>query len=317
MGFTNLNPTGSVFLVEDAANCRFQNVGFRGASTAADLGTADNASIGAGFASTSSLVCNQITFDGCVFSNLVWGIKTNQQTTAVTVSTSKFDTLFQGVALGTDPVTNGGPTGTRIVGNMFNTVYAEGIVFGTYLVLGINASGHNIFYDVGNSFSGSTGTPAFSIISIESNNNVSISDLFERTNDFAITYPRVDLGGTVSIATTNGSQLSMGDYTRLSGSSFTLANNSTGTILTFSTDTAKAFKVDYTIIRDVSYRTGTIFVASNTGSGSPTFNDVDVENSDTGITLTVNQTGTNCYLEYTSSNTGVAGIIRYSVTYLA
>jgi len=317
MGFTNLNTTGSVFLVEDATNCRFQNVGFRGASTAADLGTADNASIGVSFASTNSLICNQITFDGCVFSGLVWGVKTDQQTTAVTVSSSQFNTLFQGVVLGIDTVTNGGPTGTRIVGNMFNAVYAEGIVFGSYLVLGINASGHNIFYDVGNGFSGSTGTPSSSIISIQSNNNVSISDLFERTDDFATTYPRVNLNNTVSIATTNGSQLSMGSYTRLGGSSFALANNSTGTILTFSTDTAKAFKVDYTIIRDVSYRTGTIFVASNTGSGAPTFNDVDVENSDTGITLTFNQTGTNCYLEYTSSNTGVSGTIYYSVTYLA
>ena len=317
MGFTNLNLTGSVFLVEDATNCRFQNVGFRGASTVADLITPSNGSTGVSFASTNSLICDQITFDGCVFSGLVWGVKTDQQTTAVTVSSSQFDTLYQGVVLGTDPVTNGGPTGTRIVGNMFNAIYAEGIVFGSYLVLGINASGHNIFYDVGNGFSGSTGTPATSIISIQSNNNVSISDLFERTDDFATTYPRVNLNNTVSIATTNGSQLSMGNYTRLSGSSFTLANDSTGTILTFSTDMAKAFKVDYTIIRDLSYRTGTILVATNGAAPDLNYNDSNVENASTGITLSVSQTGTNCYLEYSSSDTGVSGTIYYSVTYLA
>jgi hypothetical protein len=132
--------------------------------------------------------------------------------------------------LGQAAVTNGGPTGTRIMGNMFDNIYAEGIIFGTNLVLAINASGHNVFYDVGNHFTGSTGTPATSIISIQSNNNVSISDLFERTDAFATTFPRVDLNDTVSIATTNGSQLSLGTYTRKSGVLETLDNNDTGTV---------------------------------------------------------------------------------------
>jgi hypothetical protein len=39
MGFTNLNSIGSVFLVQDATNCTFQNVGFRGPLTTADLNT--------------------------------------------------------------------------------------------------------------------------------------------------------------------------------------------------------------------------------------------------------------------------------------
>jgi hypothetical protein len=90
---------------------------------------------------------------------------------------------------------------------MFDNIYAEGIIFGSNLVLAINASGHNIFYDVGNHFTGATGTPATSIISIQSNNNISISDLFERTDTFATTYPRIDLNNTLSIATTNGGQL--------------------------------------------------------------------------------------------------------------
>ena len=315
MGFTHLDPTGSVFLVEDASNCRFQNVGFRGTSTTANLTTDTNASIGVSFASTNSFVCEQITFDGCVFSGLVWGINTNQQTKAVTVSTSQFDILYRGVVLGTNTTTNGGPTGTRIVSNMFDNIYAEGIIFGSNLALGINASGHNIFYDVGNHFTGSGGSPATSIISIQSDNNVSISDLFERTDSFATTYPRININSTLSIATTNGGLLSLGTYNKTSGIKETLINNTTGTVFTISSNLVKTFMIDYSIIRNNTYRTGRIMVAT-AGAGALSFNDANVENSSTGITLTVAQTGTDVSLDYTADNAGINGTISYSITSL-
>jgi hypothetical protein len=320
MGFTHADPTGDVFLVQDATNCRFQNVGFRGTSTTTNLVTDTNGSTGISFASTASLVCEQITFDGCVISNLVWGINTNQQTKAVTVSTSLFDTLYRGVVLGTAAVTAGGPTGTRIVGNMFNNIYAEGIIFGSNLVLAINASGHNIFYDVGNHFSGSLGTPATSIISIQSNNNISISDLFERTAEYAITYPRIDLNGTVSISTTNGEQLQMGTYSRKTGQTTQLNNNVSSPVTIFSLDATKtpAFVINYTIIRSFIYRTGTIMVATDVGDSSIgiAYNDEYVENNDTGIVLTVDQVGDAVNLEYTATNTGTVAQLNYSITYL-
>lgn len=319
MGFSHADPTGSVFLVQDATNCTFQNVGFRGASTTANLTSDANGSIGVSFASTASLVCTQITFNDCVFSGLVWGIYTNQQTKAVTVSASQFDTLYRGVVLGTAAVTNGGPTGTRIVGNMFDNIYAEGIIFGSNLVLAINASGHNIFYDVGNHFTGSAGTPATSIISIQSNNNISISDLFERTDTFATTYPRVDLNNTVSIATTNGNQLAMGTYTRESGGLAVLTDNDTGTVFELDATKIRAFSVNYTIVRNFSYRTGTIMVAADLGDSSAgiTSSDEYVENNDTGITLAVDQAGDTISLSYTANNAGTNATMTYSITYLA
>ena len=319
MGFTHLDPTGSPFLVEAANNCRFQNVGFRGTSTIADLTSETNASIGVSFASTASFVCDQITFDGCVFSGLVWGVNTNQQTKGVTISKSNFNTLYRGVVLGENTVSVGGPTGTRIVGNLFDNVYAEGIVFGPYLTLGINASGHNIFYDVGNHFSGSTGNPATSIINILSNNNVSISDLFERTDDFAIIYPRVNINNTVSIATTNGTSLALGTYNQNSGVQSTLINNTSNTIFEISATRARAFMVVYTIKRNNTYRTGNLMVASDTDNPADFLNWSDdyTENASTGVTLYLTQTGDTVSLDYSANNTGVNGTISYSITYLA
>jgi hypothetical protein len=252
-----------------------------------------------------------------VFSGLVWGINTNQQIQAVTISTSRFDTLYKGVVLGENAVTNGGATGTRIVGNQFDTVYAEGIVFGSYLVLGINASGHNIFYDVGNHFTGSTGTPATSIINIQSNNNVSISDLFERTDAYATAFPRVELNNTVSIATVNGELLTMGTYNRASGRQETLTNNTSGTVFEVNANLIQAFSINYTIVRDTAYRTGVIKVTTATATpGTLNWDDDYVENSDTGITLSVSQASTTVSVDYVATNTGINATVKYSVASL-
>jgi hypothetical protein len=318
MGFTHLDATEDVFLVQDATNCVFQNVGFRGTSTQAQLISDANDSVGVSFASTPSLVCEQITFNDCVFSGLVWGINTDQQTKGVTVTTSRFDTLYRGIVLGSAAVTNGGPTGTRIMGNLFDNIYAEGIIFGSNLVLAINASGHNIFYDVGNHFTGSTGTPFTSIISIQSNNNVSISDLFERTDTFATTYPRVDLNNTASIASTNGSQLSLGSYTRESGQTEILTNNDSGVVFELNATQVPAFRVDYTIVRTFAYRTGTIVVATDIGDSSAGLDVTDdfVENNTTGVVLSVNQSGDTVSLDYSTTNLGTNATITYSINYL-
>jgi len=313
MGFKHLDPTGSIFLVQDANNVTFQGVGFRGTSTTANLVSDTNGSIGVSFASTNALICENVTFSNCVFSGLVWASYSDQQIKGITFSESNLNTLYTGFEFGTGTLSNGGPTGVRIVGNVFDNIYSQGLMIGA---ISLNASGYNIFYDVGNYFQG-VSSPQTTIIEIQNPNNISIGDMFARGDAAATTFARINLNNTASIATTNGKQLSQGTYTRLSGSQFTLINNSTGTITTFSTAVAKAFKVDYTIERINYYRTGTLFVASNTGSGSPVTNDVGAENHATGITLSVSQTGTTCSFNYSADNSGTDGTIYYSITYLA
>jgi hypothetical protein len=313
MGFTHSDPTQSVFLVQDATNMTFQNVGFRGTSTTANLNSDTNQSSGISFSSTPALTCEQIVFESCIFSGLVWGINTSNDVNAVTVNASQFETLYRGIVLGTSVPATSGPNGVRITGNMFDSIYAEGIIFGVYSNL--NASGYNIFYDVGNYFTGVTGTPSSSIISIQSNNNVSIGDLFARTDAYATTYPRINLNETTSIATTNGELTQQGTYARASGTTSPLTNNNTGTVATVSTNTASAFKFDYTIVRGSLYRTGSILVAAK--SSGPTWSDDFVGNGETGVSLSVAQSGTSINFNYTTTNTGTNGTILYSITYLA
>lgn len=319
LGFQTVDPLSNIFLIGQASNCRFQNVGFNGPMTVATLTSNANDTIGTAFYSTAGLVCKQIVFDGCIFSGLVYGANTGQELQGVTFTNSNFNTLYQGVVLGNGTVTNGGPTGVRIVGNLFDSISQEGIVFGSVSNnIQLNASGHNIFYDVGNQFTGSTGTPAAPNINIYNSNNLSISDLFQRTPAFATTYPCVQLNDTASIATTNGSQLAMGTYTRQSGDTFEIVNNtaSPSTIFTVSTLQTKAFSFNYTITRGSGYQTGTIMISSNGGSADLNWSQDYVENETTGVTLSVSQTSTTVSVQYTSTNSGSPGIINYSITYL-
>ena len=75
--------------------------------------------------------------------------------------------------------------------------------------------------------------------------------------------------------------------------------------------------VNYTITRGTNYRTGSIMIATNGASSNLTWNDEFVENSATGVTLSVNQSTTNVSLSYTTTDTSTTGTIRYSITYLA
>jgi len=318
LGFQTVDPTDSVFLVGQATNCRFNNVGFNGPMTTTNLTTNANDTRGVDFNTTAAYSCEQIVFDSCVFSGTVYGINTNEEVSGVTVSNCEFNTLYQGVLLGTVAPALVSPTGIRITSNLFNNIYAEGIVFGEYSNL--NASGHNIFYDVGNHFTGLTGTPYTSIIVLNNSNNVSISDLFSRSDADAETYPRVyaDIA-TAFVANTNGSQivLATGTYVRQSGSQTEIANNDTNTVTTISTDQVDVFTVNYTIVRNTAYRTGTMMISSVNGTGNPVWSDDFVQNADTGVILSVTQVDTIITLTYTSSNTGVAGTINYSINYLA
>jgi hypothetical protein len=98
-----------------------------------------------------------------------------------------------------------------------------------------------------------------------------------------------------------------------------LLDDDTGTVFNLDATRIRAFSVNYTIVRSFVYRTGTIMVATDVGDSSLgiTFSDDYVENSDTGISLTVDQTGDTVSLLYTSLDIGTNATMTYSITYLA
>ena len=307
-------PITDIFLVEAATQCYFDSVNFRGpltqASITADLATDDIA--GVRFDSTTALVCNQITFDKCRFSGLTYGINTDEQITGVTVSNGMFTTLWQGIVLGTGVVINGGATGFRAVHNMFDTIYQEGIEFAA---VSLNISAYNVFYDVGNGFTTNPQTP---VITLGNDNNVSVSDMFARTDAANDQQPRVQILGGVTVT---GTQIQLGRYARQSGRTFTLVNNQTSQpIFTVSAAHIRAFNMQYTIVRGTDVRHGNMVVVSQPTDGSTVsqrFTEDFTETFDIGVTLDATQSGNTVTVRYSTTNSGTAGTLTYSLSNLA
>jgi hypothetical protein len=279
------------------------------------------------WASTSSLVCTHVNFNNCKFSGFTYGTNTQQQVKACVISESEFDTLYQGVYIGGVSPVNGGPTGFKVLHNVFDNIYVEGIVITN---VALNASGHNAFYDVGNHFLGTT-QPYSAVIDIDAANNISVGDMFQRSDLYATIYPRIDLNNVGSIGLTNGSQLSLGTYVRATGVSTTLNNNVSNVALYTTNSTlpptnnngvfiAKAFQMDYTVVRNgTNVRTGKFtVVASTDGTGATmVYDDSGFQNADTGVTFTASEATSIVTVAYTTTNTGANATLNYSLTKLA
>ena len=146
-----------------------------------------------------------------------------------------------------------------------------------------------------------------------------MGDQFERSATNAAIRTRINLNQQPSIAFTSGEQLALGSYNRFTGQTVELNNYQTSavTLVEIDVDTTPLFLINYSIRRSDAYRTGTIAVAAANASKSLNYVDDYVENTPTGVTLTVIQSGSTMKFQYTSTNTGFAPVIDYSVSYLA
>jgi hypothetical protein len=276
--------------------------------TTTDLITDADDTRGVGFDSTSGLICNQIVFDGCQFGGTTYAIETDNQVKGVTVTNSKIDTHFQGVVLGSGTVINGGATGVRMTNNLFDNIYNSGIYLGD---VELNVSANNIFYDVANHFQGTT-NPAAAVIYILSDNNASVGDMFERSDVYAATQPRININSTTSFGMDNTNNVQLGSYVIYNGVSTSLADNTASptTVITLS---QPSFTVEYKISRGTAFQRGTIIVDFNPAGSNLTYTQDYTENTTTGVTLSVTQVGTNAVIRYITTSTGQAATFNYSI----
>lgn len=328
-----------VFLFEKVNNTTLQECSFQGALTTTDLSSAGNDLAGTRFISTSSLPCEGITLDRCTFSRLTYGINTEYLTKGVVVRDGYFSTLYQGAVLG-GSVILGGPTGFRLIGNTFDEIYAQGVVIDD---CSLNGTAYNTFLGVGNQFSATPQTAGTSspVMSINADNNVSVGDVFSRTDTQAAdTNPRISLFNAAStpqtvpasIAFTNGRTIQLGAYTRQSGLQVEIQDGVSEDLFTIDTASGLAnggpqsFSVDYTMIRDTvtgrAVRTGRLtVVSSDTGDSAAaaplTWQDDFTENQQVDMTLLVTEAAGEVTVSVISSATGEDGRIYYSLNYLA
>ena len=309
-------------LIENAQQCSFSNMNFTGPLTEVDLTTSVDGTVAVDWSSTVSLPCKQVNFDNCKFSGFTYSMNTEQQIQGCVVSNSQFDTLYQGAILGGATPSNGGPTGVKFIGNVFDNIYEEGILING---VSLNATGYNVFYDVGNHFNG-TALPASAVITIDAINNISVGDMFQRTTTFSGTYSRIKIFNSAtqtvpaSIGVDSAAQIQMGSFVRETGTQATLSAGATSTTLfTVSSAQIKAFQMEYTITRETSVRTGTMTIvndADDSAGDGLSYTDDFVQNSDTDVILEVTDVGSTMTVKYTTDAVRAAGKIYYSLTHL-
>jgi len=332
----------NIALLDQLQQATFSNVNFLGPLTTAELTTAVENLAGIRFASGAARPCSDITFDACRFQGLTYAINTDNLVKGITVSNSWLNTLYQGIVLGDNAPNDGGPTGFRIMHNLFDNIAAQGIVIEN---AGLNATGYNTFYDVGNNFNGNN-FPATPIIAINADNNISVGDLFQRTTaqtQLGTGYPRIELWDTtlvsgqqrgfpITVALNGSDGLQLGSYSRLTGQQQPILDGQTQTVFTIETGWNledggyKTFRMDYTIYREAAagraLRTGTLTVVAGDSGDSATeglvYTDDYTENEQTDVTLVVTEdTDNTVTVQYIAAATTYDGTLFYSIEHLA
>lgn len=332
---TNSISGHDILLLDRCQEVSVGHVDFLGPLTTVELtGVTENLA-GVRAVSTSALPVTMVDFDQCRFHGLTYAVNTLNLVQGVNVRSSYLETLHQGILLGDTSPVDGGPVGFRIMHNTFDNIYAEGVVITN---VSLNLTAYNLFLDVGNQFGLNPSSP---VILIQADNNVSVGDMFQRTESEEQTYdaPRVKLWTPTSvvpqaIALTNGQLLTLGAYNRHSGIEALMTNGASNTEL-FTVDGTilkefggySTFEMDYTIRRErdggTAKRRGTLrVVASGTDDSSggeiaytDDYTDANDDSVDITLTASIITPGI-ITVAYTATNTGYDATIYYSLNYL-
>ena len=313
MSFTSKEAI-DLLLVDRANQVSFNNVNFTGSLLSAPADANDDIA-GVRFDSTAAYTCKQIEFNNCLFTNLTYGIKTDENIQGVTIQNSQFTIMYKGILLGTGTPDNGGPEGVRIVQNLFDEIAKQAIEIGA---VAFNVSAYNIFLDCGNDYLGA-GNAASPIVDINGNNNVSIGDMFERSDADNLVQPRVDINSKACYALINGKEIEFGVYHRLAGVSASLTvQGSATTIFTVNTSTASAFNCIYQFKDPVTkiIRFGTLRVVgqdTDDSAGTLAYVDDYSEDNPSAVVISAIQSGSTISVQYTST---AAGTFNYSLEHL-
>jgi len=197
---------------------------------------------------------NNVVFDKCLTSGTTYGIDANEECRVVRFENGRIAGHFRGANIG-DINDGNDPSGISISRSIFDIIANTGITFGN---VEKNSSAFNVFYNVGNNLtSGGNLTPLYPNIDIQNGGNVSIGDLFERTDEEALIVPRIELNGQPAIAFNGTSAIFLGNYERRTGLAAVTPAGAITDVFTVNNQFPGTFKVDYSITRGTNPPNGT------------------------------------------------------------
>lgn len=287
-----------VALLESCTNVDFTEVEFSGAASTVLVTGNDTSCV---LTEAAVLPVENVTFNRCRFNNATYGISFATETYNVTVNSSVFDTLYNGVYA--DAV-----TGARVVASSFNNIAQEAFMVNLESSV---ISAYNFFDVVGRGDASymDSGAPTTFVFSWNTANNYSVNDLFTRTADEAKSSPLIEVGTGTS---TTIQRSAAGSVTDTSGFTEFLTDDtatSANTALVIGSTTTNI--IDYSITRGAAYRVGSIKVTQ--ASGTAIYEDDYSETATTGVNLGFTGYGTDVTLTYTTTSTGDDAVLKYTV----
>lgn len=319
MGFQSAEVL-DVFFVNEATSILFQDVAFIGPLTTGDLTTDADGIAGAVFGSSVTYPTENISFVSCEFAGLTYGLHTASTISGISATDSKFHELYNGVYLqGSGAGTPGyiGPEGFRVTQNLFDNIYAEGIDFDGAQN---NMSGFNMFLDVATKFRGGNYPAAdnFNIILINTDNNVSFGDMFERDESANALKTRIEIGTKKVFALDAGQRYKFGSYRRDAGGETFLDISAPVVTTGVEIDVANidGLTIQYTYKDSITFakRVGVLEISPDDGVNPIAWTEDFTEVAATDLTLSVQQSGDTVEIYY-SIPTGNGGNFRYSISY--
>jgi hypothetical protein len=301
----------SLFLVENAKYVHFDNVAFDGPHP--NDGTIPNSIVNrvVGVKTTSlSEPSYHITFHRCDFERCEIGFETDDEVSNIVFDKCNFHHLYHGMVAGENIISGNGPAGLKVSNSFFDRIFSSAIV--TYTIQQF-VSAFNTFTDFVATSNIGAGNPTAPVIEFKNNDNYSIGDSFARSQNDAISFPRIENNKKRVFGLVAGDFISYGTHREEPGVEVDLLDNisvpaSTG--IDFDESSVTHAIIDFAVSRGTSRRLGTLTVSGSNTVGY-TLDQEYTENTDPGVAFFIDQI--NGTITYTSTNTGVDLVLSYRI----
>jgi len=289
-----------IVVIDSARGIYFHRVNFQG-----PLGNPTSAGTAAGVRIINNATATKdVIFDSCGFTGVRNALVSDVECTDIKIINCSFSSINRGIVLGESSV-GSYPKNVRIFNCFFESVANRAIdIFSG--VSGVSSIG-NHYADCGNNFGA---TPVSTVINFAYGNNYSISDTFDRSDNAALSYARVESGNARNVYIGVDKGIVAGTMTIGVGELTNLSDNisiATTTDITLSSPCV----LNYSITRGGSYRIGSIRF-SNDGSGPEYYETYTESKTSVGVTFEVNSSN---IVTYRTTSTGVDATLKYNINH--
>lgn len=309
-GMTLWNTTGhDVALVEQSNEVRFNDVGFKGRLSAVPTLVGNKYSC-VKIDQTNTHVTSHIIFDGCDFTFNDVGVISDVAHTNVVFDCCSFSYLYEAFRIGENVVGSVYAKGLRVQNSQFDKITGRALyIFNGKAV----TSSFNTYLDCGTNNVG-TGNPIVPIIEFSQDGNGAFGDWFDRNDADAKIFPRVEHNGKEVYSTLADNYVGYGYSKEFAGKKVVLVDNQTSATTTgIALDRSKetSVKISYSISRGVRMRNGNMYITNTTTDSS--IEDEFIEEADVGVTFTLDRSGSDTKLFYTTNNQGNTADFYYKI----